>query len=268
MSTAPAHTLHVTFFASAAATTLSTEKVSLSELREKILTTTRDAKAKLPWLKLATFGDQRSDGKSLRHDKNVRMLSGIETDYDAETIAFDDALAVIKNARLCAPVYTSPSHTEDKPRWRVLCPTSRELEPGARAQMVARLNGLFGGVFSGESFALSQAYYYGSVNGNSAHRAEITEGDFIDLRDDLDATAIYKKSSNGKAPNEGGEQQKDEQQSAQQAQDGADKLEWAIRTGGDLPAGQRSELVWWVINELLRHGYRAAHIEAVLLDRR
>jgi hypothetical protein len=58
------------------------------------------------------------------------------------------------------------------------------------------------------------------------------------------------------------------EQDAQQAEDDADKLERAIRTGGDLPAGQRSELVWWVINELLRYGYRAAHVEAVLLDRR
>ena len=269
MST-PTHTLHVTFFASAAATTLSTEKVSLPELREKILTTTKDAKAKLPWLKLATFGDQRSDGKSLPHDKNVRTLSGIETDYDAEQIPFDDAVAIVKDVELYALLYTSPSHSVEKPRWRVLCPTSRELEPAERAQMVARLNGLFGGVFSGESFALSQAYYYGSVNNNPAHRAEITGGDFIDLRDDLDAGAIHKKSSNGKARNEDGEKESEagKARTQQQAQDDADKLEWAIRTGGNLPEGKRSELVWWVINELLRHGYRATYIEKVLIDRR
>ena len=33
------------------------------------------------------------------------------------------------------------------------------------------------------SFILRQAYYFGSVNNNPDHRAVITEGDFIDLRD-------------------------------------------------------------------------------------
>jgi hypothetical protein len=50
-------------------------------------------------------------------------------------------------------------------------------------------------VLAGESFTLSQAYYLGSVNGNPDHRAIITEGDFIDLREDLDATARGKKNS-------------------------------------------------------------------------
>ena len=38
-----------------------------------------------------------------------------------------------------------------------------------------------------------QAYFLGSVDGNPDHRAVITEGDYIDLRDDLDATACGKR---------------------------------------------------------------------------
>jgi hypothetical protein len=61
--------------------------------------------------------------------------------------------------------------------------------------MVARLNGLFGGALGGESFTLSQSYYYGTArrikNGDGSImegtpvRVEIVEGDFIDLRGDL-----------------------------------------------------------------------------------
>jgi Primase C terminal 2 (PriCT-2) len=103
---------------------------------------------------------------------------------------FEEATKIVEAARLSALLYTSPSHTEEKPRWRVLCPTSRDLPPEQRAKLVARLNGTFGGVFAPESFTLSQSYYFGSVQRNAAHRAVIVNGDCIDLRDDLDASAI------------------------------------------------------------------------------
>jgi hypothetical protein len=71
-----------------------------------------------------------------------------------------------------------------------------DLDPSERKKLVARVNGVLGGVLAGESFTLSQAYYLGSVNGNPDHRAVIiTEGDYIDLRDDLEATACGKKNS-------------------------------------------------------------------------
>ena len=43
-----------------------------------------------------------------------------------------------------------------------------------------------------------------------------------------------------------------------------DELWQAINT--DVPVGQRSERVWWVINEMFRRGYRSEAILAVLLD--
>ena len=56
--------------------------------------------------------------------------------------------------------------------------------------LVARLNGILGGILAPESFTLSQSYYYGSVNKSAEHRAVIIEGDYIDLRADLDNGAI------------------------------------------------------------------------------
>jgi hypothetical protein len=194
--------IRTTFFRNKSAATLTARDMSLEELRELTLGTNEDIKDDLPLLKLATFGDKRSDKGSLRHNANVVSMSGIEADYDGEVMPFEEATKILEAARLSALLYTSPSHTKDKPRWRVLCRTSRDLPPGERAKLVARLNGIFDGVFAPESFALSQSYYYGSVKRNAAHRAVIVAGDCIDLRDDLDASAIGNVFNNEHQPNE------------------------------------------------------------------
>ena len=174
--------IRTTFFRDKSAATLTAHAMSLEELRDLILRTSAAAKADLPWLKLATFGDKRSDKGSLRHDANVISISGIEADYDDEVISFNRAKKTLETAQLSALLYTSPSHSEDNPRWRVLCPTSRDLPPEERRRLVERLNGIFGGVFAGESFALSQSYYFGSIKHNPAHRAIVVNGGYIDLR--------------------------------------------------------------------------------------
>ena len=70
-----------------------------------------------------------------------------------------------------------------------LLPLSKSYSPEKRADFVAWVNGLFGGVIASESFTLSQAFYYGHIGG-WPYRIEITDGDFLDLRDDLKAGAI------------------------------------------------------------------------------
>src|SRR5262249_39223788 len=47
-----------------------------------------------------------------------------------------------------------------------------------------------------------------------------------------------------------------------------DNLDWLIRTGGNVPKGERSEKVWKVINAMLRLGYRADTIIKTILDRK
>jgi hypothetical protein len=183
----------VTFFRDEFAKKLDAKDMLLPDLRDLILKETASTKDQLPWLKLATFGDKRTAKGSLRHDDNVNSISGVELDYDGEVMAFDDAAAHVRNARLQALVYTSPSHTVTEPRWRILLPTSCDLPPEGRAKLVARVNGVFRGVFAAESFTLSQSYYYGSVDNNPAHRAEYTTGDYIDLRPDLDAGSLGKR---------------------------------------------------------------------------
>jgi putative DNA primase/helicase len=190
----------VTYFKDYKALEKSEAMRTLADLRAEIAARTGNQKANLPWLKLATFGDKRTEKNSLRHDANVQAVSGIEADYDGEEVPFEKAVATMIEAGVAGIVYTSPSHSTDKPRWRVLCPLSAPCAPVARAQHMDRLNGVFGGIFADESWTLSQSYYYGSVQNNPAHAAEVIDGDPIDLRDDLDRTAIGKPSAETPKP--------------------------------------------------------------------
>lgn len=185
--------VHVTFFRDAQAARLTTDSLTLYDLRERILNASAREKSKLPWLKLAVFGAKPTNKNSLRHDANVVAISGIEIDYDGDKIAFADVLDILTWLRIHSLIYTSPSHTADKPHWRILAPTTRNLPPAMRAKLVARLNGVLlaklgaDEVAADESATLSQAFYYGYVinKPDLDHRAEVIEGDCIDLRDDL-----------------------------------------------------------------------------------
>lgn len=177
---------HVTFFEDAKATTFSRGRFCLSELHAIIPGVVAPIKKKLPWLKLARFSNKPTPDGCLRHNDNVVAITGIELDYDGEQISFKDAVRTLRRLGCRALIYTSPSHSGIKPRWRVLMPTSQELPPDYRKVLVRRVDGWFGGIFAPESYTLSQAYYYGRVKGG-VHQCELinTDGDFVDLREDL-----------------------------------------------------------------------------------
>lgn len=185
--------LRVTFFRNYAAATKTEEVVSLRGIVDRLRLMNGASKADLPWLKLASFGAKRTDKGSLRNDGNVIEITGIEADYDGESITLERARQVLAQADVAAVLYTSPSHTEDAPRWRILCPTSRPLPPAARADLVARVNGLFVGALARESFTLSQSYYYGFVTGSTAHAVVTVEGRAIDLCDELAEHAVTRQ---------------------------------------------------------------------------
>jgi len=186
------HKLAITFFEDEKARKKSEVEWTLSDLAEEILIEGAPTREALPWLKLATFGEVRSKkGKSLRTNENVLAISGVELDYDAGKLTFDEGVARVQAAGLRALIYTTPSYQKGvREKWRVLCPTSELLQPGERTKLVATLKGVIGGGIDDASFTLSQSFYYGRVNGNPDHRVEVVEGDFIDLRPDLAAGAI------------------------------------------------------------------------------
>jgi hypothetical protein len=186
-----AGTVTVTFFTDHAATSKREERLSLIALAELIHTTSAPTKDQLPWLKLARFGNRRSKGASLRNNDNVIAFTGLEADYDQKKMSLAEAKDISARAEITVIIYPSPSYTPDEPKWRALCPFSQEYPPAERDRFMARLNGLFGGIFSRESWVLSQSYYYGRV-ANADHHATLFEGTPIDLADWLDAGAIGK----------------------------------------------------------------------------
>jgi predicted P-loop ATPase len=178
---------------------------TLDDLANTIRTTTAPAKAQLSLLKLARFGNTPIPHTgSLRHDQNLVVCTGVEGDYDAGEVTLDEAHERLLKANITAVLCTTPSHSPEKPKWRVLAPFEAELPPTDRSRMVDRLNGALGGILAAESWTLSQSFYYGSVNGNPDHRVEIIEGEFIDQLDDLDLIAIGKPNGGNGAKGDGG----------------------------------------------------------------
>jgi hypothetical protein len=128
----------ITFFPDFAARTKKVEHHSMRSLAPRIQTMNANEKWQLPWLKAARFGDLRSEKDCLRNDANILSVSGCEADYDAGKMPFDEALVRLEQQGIAALAYTSPSHTEATPRWRIVCPFSAPAPPERRAKMLAR----------------------------------------------------------------------------------------------------------------------------------
>lgn len=133
-----------------------------------------------PLIKLATFGDLESAKGALRHEANMLEVFGIEADYDGEQVSVDKAAAMLEFQNIEAMIYTSPSHCEERPRWRVLAPLSGACSVQERRRYVAMLNSALGGILAAESFAAAQCFFYGKVHG-SAYRTRRIHGEPIDL---------------------------------------------------------------------------------------
>lgn len=153
-----------------------------------------------PLIKGAIFGDKRSANGSLRTNENVQAITFIEGDYDGEIVTMEQAQAMLERRGIKALIYPSPSnglvnppHSHGGPRWRVIALLAMTRPPADRAGLVARLNGALGGILAGESFTLSQGYFFGDTKTND-YRVLVTfdnpeEGTCIDDLDALDEIA-------------------------------------------------------------------------------
>lgn len=179
--------IHVTIWKSMAPREAAGGPTTLRKLAEAIENRHAPSKEDLWWLKLARFGTVKNEKGFLRHNDNLIECEGIEADYDGKKVSIDEAVEILEKANLGCLIYTSPSHTPEEPKWRILAPFSEPLDPAQRDHLMGRLNGLFGGIFDPASWTLSQSYYYGFVDGNEAnHRVELIDGEPIDYLDDLD----------------------------------------------------------------------------------
>jgi hypothetical protein len=194
----------VTFFPNQYASTKTEEQLTLDELAERMRGTMAPSKAELPFAKFGRFGEQKSDRNCLRTNQNMRESWGLEADYDGPSekntnrrVTLDEAVAVLREYRVKALVYNTSSYTDENPRWRIMAPFSHGYSPAQRAAFMDHLNGVFRGIFAGESWVESQSYYYGAVaewqetDGiKRLHvprpiRVEVTDGDYLDCRPEL-----------------------------------------------------------------------------------
>ncbi|GIK49594.1 MAG: hypothetical protein BroJett013_22910 [Alphaproteobacteria bacterium] len=124
-------------------------------------------KGACPFISLAVYGETPNENGCLRHAENVLAVSGIEGDHDAGTVSLADAAQYAREAGLRACIYSSASHTPERPRWRILVPLSQERPLSERADLMDRLNGVMRGALTPESWTRSQAFLLGRVAGVS-----------------------------------------------------------------------------------------------------
>ena len=155
-------------------------------------------KAHCPLISLSEYGDGVSDKGSVRFAENVLRVHGGEIDYDAEQVPMSEAAALLQAANIEAALYTTPSHTADKPRWRVFLPFSEAAFPEKRREYLGRANRILGGIAADESFNLSRSFFVGRVDGVEYETAE-THGRCIDMAADLEPLYGTAHSGNGVA---------------------------------------------------------------------
>jgi len=110
----------VTLFPDEFAKTKSEKTIRFSNLAEAMGKRTAKTKDALPYIKLATFGDQKTNHDCLRSNANMLWGSGIEVEHDAGDVSFEEAEQRLRSARLAA----------------VLCTTASEgAEPGQRERI-------------------------------------------------------------------------------------------------------------------------------------
>lgn len=154
-------------------------------------------KGNCPLISMAEYGDTIDrDHKSLRYAENVQRVYGVEVDYDGEQVSIETAARLLEGADLRAILYTSPSHTIAKPRWRALLPLSEPALPEKRAEYVGRANRALGGIASRESFTLSQSFYIGRVRG-APYEVRKIEGRCIDMASDIEPLYYAGRYENG-----------------------------------------------------------------------
>lgn len=195
LSPATLQSFHVTVFRDNRGKVINAARDMDQRELERVIVSARPVRNKdaQPLLKLARFGDMPTGAGSLRHDANVTAVSGVEGDYDGSQVPMpmQHAADILSSFGVSALLYTTASNTLDDPHWRVIAPLSVTLEGSEselreqRAHWVGVLNALFGGVLKGESFALSQCFYFGPIENAPAPEIIRVSGVCIDQLEDL-----------------------------------------------------------------------------------
>lgn len=134
-----------------------------------------------------------------RKIENVDSLDGVIIDYDGKKVkskgnketnvdggvTLHQAVDLFEKEGIKAVLYTTPSHTEKRPRWRAVFEASKSITKAQLEYLVTKLNVLIGEAYSKETLDMScnesnRPYYFESVIG-TVYYTKVTEGTFIDL---------------------------------------------------------------------------------------
>jgi hypothetical protein len=174
--------------------------------------TSAATKKGLPLWKMALYGDKRSplkedgSGNSLRWNKNVIGLTGLELDYDEGKMSFDEAGETMDRNRLKGMLYTTPSYDPEAPRWRLMLPFSKPITGDwkeldrERKRLVRAVAALFSCKFANESKTLSLSYYFGHARDGRATQVRITDGWCVDELGLADPEPEKPRKPNGSDP--------------------------------------------------------------------
>jgi hypothetical protein len=118
---------------------------------------------------------------SLRDKAHTESVSCITVDYDAgansqtgELLSLADALDKLTALGVLALGYTSPNHADAAPRWRVVCPLSRDYGVSDIATLAGLVDRALGGCLARDSFTW-RVYFYGARLGGT-YRTGTTSG--------------------------------------------------------------------------------------------
>jgi hypothetical protein len=228
--------------------------MSVEELHDMANNTRATRKEDLPLFIAGKFGTKRSNKNSLRHDDNLIARTGWAVDYDDEVMPLDEPKRRCNRVGLACFGYTSPSHRNSAPRWRLGGPFSRDITAAEYPRMIARVHGLLGGALAPESGKSTQAMFIGRIDGADFNSFVGDGEECLDEMEELDSRAIPLRgqSRRGK-PKVGKPDLKDFTE---------DELKEEI-TSGRAPFHASGRLLWlWALEEIPKSDARA-ELEAI-----
>ena len=122
------------------------------------------SKKQCPLFQFAELGKLKSAAGSYRNWANVITMHAVVGDYDGGVVPLDEAADMLDG--VCdAAFYTTPSHRREEPRWRVIAPLTKPVEPNAILPFSVKLNTLLGGILAPESADFARGFFFGAITG-------------------------------------------------------------------------------------------------------
>jgi hypothetical protein len=118
----------------------------------------------------ARLGNTRDPkSKSLKIRENVVAITALFADIDGDYghLTPEEAAEKAVGVGAAAIVFPTKRHTPEAPRLRCVVPLSREHSVNQLEPLLARLNGLLGGVISPDSADPERGYFYGRFEGTA-----------------------------------------------------------------------------------------------------